>query len=198
MTTRKVKRKTPPKKRTRKVAKKRTIIPALSKKEKVQRNHRAIKIISENIGNPKKIKKELMAMGYSESYIDSGQMKKTNSFQVLVDKYLPDEDLMHHHKEMLRQTRIDYFVFPRKMEDEEIFEHVEAAGLTCITVRTSDKGKMAFYAVADANAKKAALDMAYKLKSKYGDTTIVHKFGELSDAELEEALAREISEGAGD
>lgn len=53
------------------------------------------------------------------------------------------------------------------MEDEEIKDHVTAAGLTVITIRSSEKGKLAFYSIPDVQAKKAALDMAYKLKGSY-------------------------------
>ena len=49
----------------------------------------------------------------------------------------------------------------------------------------------------DWRARDSGLEKAYKLKKRYGDTTIVHKFGELSDAELEAELARELSKGIG-
>ena len=44
---------------------------------------------------------------------------------------------------------------------------------------------------------KFALDMAYKLKKKYGDITIQHKFGEFSDAEIEDRIAELISGAVG-
>lgn len=47
-------------------------------------------------------------------------------------------------------------------------------------------------------ARDAGLDKAYKLKKRYGEQTVRHKFGESSDEELEEELANAISQGLGD
>ena len=49
----------------------------------------------------------------------------------------------------------------------------------------------------DWRARDSGLEKGYKLKKRYGDTTIIHKFGELSDSELEAELARELSQGFG-
>ena len=57
------------------------------------------------------------------------------------------------------------------MDDEEIKDHVEAAGLQLIVIRFSDKGKLAFYSLDDAQAISKALDMGYKLKNKYPQNT---------------------------
>ena len=58
-------------------------------------------------------------------------------------------------------------------------------------------GKVAYYPIPDNIAKKYALEMAHKLKQKYGDLTIVHKFGSLSDEEIEEEIAGILSETLG-
>lgn len=84
-----------------------------------------------------------------------------------IQRVLNDEYLAEKHASLFKQKRVDYFVFPKFMSDEEIVEHVASVGIKVITVRESDKGKMAFYAIDDANAIKAALDMAYKIKSTY-------------------------------
>ena len=46
-------------------------------------------------------------------------------------------------------------------------------------------------------ARDAGLEKAYKLKKKYGDITVKHKFGELTDAELEAEIAGLVSEAIG-
>lgn len=84
-----------------------------------------------------------------------------------IAEQLSDDILIKAHKELLQQTRADYFVFPKSMMDDEIMGHVEGAGFKVITIRLSDKGKMAFYSVADAMAKKGALEMAYKIRGDY-------------------------------
>jgi len=85
-----------------------------------------------------------------------------------IQEALPDELLAEKHLSLLEQTKIDYFVFPKYMTDEEIVEHVEdSTGIKVLNVRESEKGKMAFYALADATARGKALEMAYKLKGSF-------------------------------
>jgi len=80
---------------------------------------------------------------------------------------LPDDLLAEHHNKLFKQVQTSYFAFPKSMSDKEIIEHVNANGIDVITVRESDKGKLAFYTIPDANAIKNGLDMAYKLKGSY-------------------------------
>lgn len=84
-----------------------------------------------------------------------------------INTALSDEFLEQKHNELFDQKQVAYFSFAKSMSDEEIIAHVASVGITVITVRESDKGKLAFYAIKDAQAVKAALDMAYKLKGKY-------------------------------
>ena len=84
-----------------------------------------------------------------------------------IAEQLTGEMLVEKHLELLNQKQINYFVFPKTMTDEEIIGHVNANGIEVITVRESDKGKMAFYSMPDAQAIKSGLDMAYKLKGEY-------------------------------
>lgn len=123
--------------------------------------------LSENGGN---IGKAILDAGYSESIAKTPQkITESKTFLEVLEDALPDDLLSSHHKELLEQRRIEYFVFPKKMEDEEIKAHVLAAGLKVIVIRESDKGKLAFYSISDPQARSKALEMAYKLKGKFGD-----------------------------
>ena len=89
------------------------------------------------------------------------EVKKT------IAEQLPDELLVKKHLSLLEQKQLAYFVFRRSITDEEIEGHMQANGLDLIVIRETDKGKMAFYSIPDANAIKAGLDMSYKLKGSY-------------------------------
>ena len=148
----------------------------------------------------------MRAEGYSKTYAKSpDKLRKTDSWQALMEKYLPEKELARHHKELLNANEIGKFDFSMHVSDEEIKEVVEEEYgfriVKIVEVYTDDKKfrrKTAYYLVPNTKAKKDALDMAYKLNKKYGDTTIIHKFGGLSDAELEEELSGELSKGFGD
>lgn len=97
----------------------------------------------------------------------ASRMLKSVKVENALDKLLSDENLSKYHQELFDHKRVDYFVFPKSLSDEEIVEHVKSVGITVITVRESDKGKMAFYATKDSNAVRGALDMGYKIKGRY-------------------------------
>ena len=125
----------------------------------------AFKKVMENGGN---VTKAMVDVGYSEASANTpAVLTGSLGWEFLMDKYLPDKLLVEHHKELLTAKQIEYFVFPKNMDDDEIFERVDEAGLKVIVIRPSDKGKMAFYSIADPNAKKNALDMIYKLRGRY-------------------------------
>lgn len=88
---------------------------------------------------------------------------------------LSKESLDAKHTQLLNQQRIDYFVFPKWMEDDEIVDHVEeATGIRVMNVKMTEKGKYAFYAIADAQIQAKALDLAYKLRGDYAPTKSVN------------------------
>lgn len=110
----------------------------------------------------------MIKAGYSETTATTtGKLTNTDGWKELIEKHLSDDILTKSHRELLEQKQLAYFTFSKAMSDEEIIEHVNAAGFDVIVVRESDKGKLAFYSIDDANAKKSALDMAYKLKGSY-------------------------------
>ena len=97
----------------------------------------------------------------------AGVIASENLRKPKIQDALPDDFLSDIHLELFKQKRIDYFVFPKRMEDDEIVEHVASVGIKVISVRETDKGKMAFYSISDAQAVTKGLDMAYKLKGSY-------------------------------
>lgn len=98
--------------------------------------------------------------------IASENLTKPNIITAIQDAFT-DEDLEKAHRELLNQKRTEYFTFPKTMQDDEIEAKVNAAGLELLVIQDGEKGRYAFYAVIDAQARKSALDMAYKLKGSY-------------------------------
>lgn len=151
--------------------------PQLVKTKRYKRPSTALRhkqVLDNLVENGGSMRKAIQDAGYSEAVANNPQkITESVTWNEVMDKYFSDDELAQKHKELLNQKRIDYFVFSKKMEDEEITAHVEAAGLAVITIRESDKGKLAFYSIPDAQAKKAALEMAYKMKGRYTDETTV-------------------------
>ena len=107
------------------------------------------------------------------SVIGSQNLTKVN-VQNAIQESLKDEDLALKHKQLLNQKKIEYFVFPKKMSDEEITEKVNNVGIEIINIQEGEKGKYAFYHTADAQTQKGALEMAYKIKGTYAPTKSIN------------------------
>lgn len=145
-----------------------------TRKRPTQRQIAAAKKLLESIGKQdgKPLGEIVREAGYSEAVAKNPQqVLEGEGFKTLMDDAgLDMKSLAASHKELLDQKRVEYFVFPSRMEDKEIEEHVKAAGLTVIVIRKSDRGKLAFYSTADVVAKKAALEMGYRIQGAFGKT----------------------------
>jgi len=153
--------------------------------------------ISQVMGKPnykQEVREIYRRFGYSESYIASGQIKESKTWNEIMDIYLPDNELALHHKELLNAVKIGHYVFPAKESDETIKETIESYGLQCVRITLQRPFKRAYFSIPNMDAKRHALDMAYKLKKKYGEIVVTHKFRELSDTDIEGEIAGLLSE----
>lgn len=71
------------------------------------------------------------------------------------------------HDSLLTAVRLDYFVFPKAMSDEEILAHVEAQGLTCLNIRPSEKGKLAFFSLPDGSSRSKGVEIYHKIEGSF-------------------------------
>lgn len=161
--------------------------------QKIVFNRVAEKIKKGGKGGKISVSKEIRESGvYSEKIAKNPQrLTKSKGWNELMDQHLSDNLLSKKHKELLNHKQLDYFVFPKSMGDDEIEEHLASFKIKIVAIRWSDKGKMAFYSVTDANAVKAGLDMAYKLKGKYAPekhVSIVAKMSEEKKAKIKRIL----------
>lgn len=113
--------------------------------------------------------------------------------QDAIREALGDDYLAEKHQQLFDQKKIDYFVFAKSMSDEEIIDHVASVGIKVITIRESDKGKLAFYSIADTQAMKGALEMAYKIKGSFAPEKTVNLNIEVEADDEVKKLADQIN-----
>lgn len=97
-------------------------------------------------------------------------------------------------RQLITLKRLDYFVFPKSMADEEIKGHVEAQGITVINIRPSDKGKLAFFAIPDGQALARALDMVAKIQGAYAPTKNINLNVEVEATQEIKELTSKLNE----
>ena len=113
-------------------------------KKIVDRHKVLFKKISDNIRNGMTMEAAMKSVGYSDSYAKSSTaLKDTESWRILMDKYLPDESLTKIHKKLLNKKEV-------LIRNNNITKKVEVIKTGQLH---SDAAK--------------ALDMGYKLKGKY-------------------------------
>ena len=115
----------------------------MSEKVIIRPKHREVlKKLADNVGLTRQ--DAMQEVGYTKDYAEAGHITDTDSWQRLMDEYLPDELLAEKHKELLNKREI------KRTFQHEVGEWVD--------VETNQP---------DTQAVKAGLDMGYKLKGKY-------------------------------
>lgn len=126
---------------------------------------KAIDKLVENGGN---ISKAMRDVGYSPQTAKTPQkLTESKGWKELMDKYLPDSLIAKKHNELLNASGIDHMVFPLNVSDKEIKELLKEANCIVKKIMHSETQTHVWFFSADNNARKNALDMAYKLKGSY-------------------------------
>ncbi len=159
------------------------------------RQQKLRRLIADNVGNKGNKKRtigELMIeAGYSKAYSESpDKLKKTLSWQELMEKDLPDDLLSRKHNELLNATGIGHMVFPVATTDEEITELLATVNCIPQKFQHGDTAIHVWYWARDNRAIKEALDMAYKLKAKYPKEVSPVTQVVVTDDQLERILNR--------
>lgn len=152
------------------------------------------KAVLKNVGKCGSVKQAAKEAGYSESYAKNGGITGTKTWDEIVEETFSDDKVATWHEELMNAVAIQHYVFPVSESDDDIIETLAEFGFKVMRISHGDTCKRAYFPIVNTQARKAALDMIYKIKKRY-DTTVTLKKGirELSDAEVEGIIAEEIS-----
>lgn len=129
----------------------------------------------------------------TQRVIASENLAKPNIMEAIASRITP-EMVDEAHESLLGAVKLDYFVFGKHMSDEEIKEHVESVGLTCINIRPSEKGKLAFFSLPDGQARGKAIELYHKVHGTFAPEKklTVHVEAQAIDPRIRE-LARKLN-----
>ena len=139
----------------------------------------------------------MIKAGYSESYARSSTVITSKTWKDITAEYFDDEEVALIHRQQLQAKVPKSMPFYHKISDEEIKEIIEAQGFTWFAVKRFMNQAYVYFTVPDTMAIDKALDKIYKIKNRYGDTTIVHKYSELTDEDIERETAEILAEAQG-
>lgn len=125
--------------------------------------------------------------------IASENLTKPDIIEAITSRITP-EMVDEAHSSLLTAVRLDYFVFGKHMTDEEITSHVEAQGLTCINIRPSEKGKLAFFSLPDGAARGKGIELFHKIHGSFAPDKVLHAHVHQQLDPRIEALADKLNE----
>ena len=109
--------------------------------------------------------------GYSDaSAKNPSNLTKSMDWQEAMDEFLPDLELLAHHKALLEAKKLDTEVFPLGLDELVIKKLLEDAGCIIrhyeVILTGRNPGIHVWFWAPDQAARYAALGLAYKLKGK--------------------------------
>ncbi len=117
-------------------------------------------------------------VGYSKGTSKNPKnLTNSKAWAELMEEFLPDSLVAETHQRLLKASGVDHMVFPLDATDEEIIDLLNEANCVVKRFMHSETQTHVWYFVADNNARKSAIDMAYKLKGKYAAEKIDHTTG---------------------
>ncbi|MEK7498140.1 MAG: hypothetical protein AAB656_04455 [Patescibacteria group bacterium] len=124
--------------------------------------------MSENGGN---IGKAMIAAGYSPATAKTPQkLTKSKGWLELMETVLPDKLLTRRHGKLLDAVRLDRFMFPGAVSDNEIKEIIESVPqCKLITVVRNATWATAHFIKPDYRIQLAAVELGYKVRGKLGN-----------------------------
>lgn len=160
-----------------------------NKREPTTRMKLAAKYLLENHG--KSVSKAMSKAGYSKATSKNPKnVTKSKTWKELMDEFLPETMVIKKHKQLMNASKLDLFVFPLSMNDDQIKELVESIpGCVLKKIEHGDTQNRAYYWVPDNKAQESAVDMAYKLRGTYKATEVkvtgLEKYKALPQDQLE-------------
>lgn len=122
-------------------------------------------------------------------------LSKPEIQQAIAEKTKEREAMVEEaHDSLLTAVRLDYFVFPKAMSDEEIIGHLTSVGLITINIRPSDKGKLAFFSLPDGAARSKGIELHHKVKGTFAPDKHVNVNVEVETSASIKELTKRLNE----
>ena len=144
-------------------------------------------------GGKPNLSKAMQAVGYTESYAESGNVLKKKSWNQLMEQYLPDELLARTHNQLLNSKEIRQLNFNYTISDEEIQELIESQGNVFISTKRFMTTATVFFSAPNDNIRHKASELGYKVKGKMAPETLNlqdNRLEKLSTEEVEALIAK--------
>lgn len=110
----------------------------------------------------------MRAAGYSKAMAKNPQkLKKSKSWQKIMDKYLPEITVAEVHRQLLISTRIEHAVFPLNMTDKEITDLLLTVNCVAKKFMHSETQTHCWFWSPDNQARVRGVEMAHKLRGNF-------------------------------
>lgn len=182
------------------------------KQENTVKPRRSIRreIVAKNIaakvgkGGKISVSKEMAKAGYSDTYAKNpDRLTGNETFNQLLDKYLPDADVLNLHAQVNLAGKHRVKIFPDSWTENDLRKYIEAIpGCAVARVQRFNRGsqknpdwrKRVYYLVPDYIPRKQAIELAYKVKGRMAPEVHEHHFEGMSNEQLVNYIMAKIAE----
>lgn len=158
------------------------------KGEVLSRHEKVEQILLESTG--KSISRAMIEAGFAPGYAKNPQdLKATKQWQKIRQKYLKPAKIGAKYAQLLEASKLDRFVFPNTMSDEEIKQVIEQIpGAKFIKTQRNQQWARAFFTIPDNMTQADMVKTGLKAWGQLGGETDDNK--EQGSVELEAAIIR--------
>jgi len=159
----------------------------------------------EGMAKGKSRRQAMLDAGYSPTYANSGGVKVGESWQELLDKYLPDKKITKAVDSLIKNTETRTYTFSHKLTKKQVYENLLQLGhhkKDCVVFKDSSVKGVAgvpvytdfwkcYVKVLAGTDVSAGTEKAIKLKDKYAPVRMsvdVSELNKMSDEELNKKI----------
>lgn len=140
-------------------------------KAPTDKQYKLARLVADNQGKGKTIGSLMVEAGYSPiSAQKPNQITKSEIFQQLLDRFLPEEKVVKAHDQLIQAGTVQFIELPAEKTDAEIRAELREMGefkvVTIVRRKGIDIAKV-YYIQPDGVTRRGAVDMAYKLRGSY-------------------------------
>lgn len=149
-----------------------------------------IKNVKESVGKGRSLRQAILNAGYSKAVADHPKrITDKKWFKSVMPDYEKTANSIH---ELMDASKLDHYVFPLSMSDDEIAELIESLpGCKLRKIKHGETQTFAYFWTPDNKSKKEAIDIVLKVRGDYAPEkhAIVDELEHMTDQEIDQELA---------
>lgn len=124
--------------------------------------------------------------GYSDTSARSMKVKESPHWNALLSLFLPEEKVLEKHSELMDTKKVEVKYMSLSLTNDDIRDIIAGMGFELIGIKRTKESNVVSFAVPDNVSQARAVDMAYKVRSRYQPDVQqqINIFAKMTDVDL--------------